>query len=121
MFVRPMDALNCHGKIIHAISDSFPVLILTGPLRWASLPDPDQRKRLSSQFSKAYQQRDRKVLLKMDEPDSIDVDAYRALFDLYKAGSEPAGRPHQGQNRAGLGASQRLPCKKCVQRWWRQT
>ncbi|MCF8209998.1 MAG: XRE family transcriptional regulator [Rhodoferax sp.] len=56
-----------------------------------SLPDPNQRKRLWIQFSNAYQQRNRKVLLKMDEPDGIDAGAYRALSDLHKAGPEPAG------------------------------
>lgn len=55
------------------------------------LSDPNQRKRLWIQFTKAYQQRHSKVLLKMDEPDGVGVDAYRALSDLHKAGPEPAG------------------------------
>lgn len=55
------------------------------------LSDPNQRKRLWIQFSKAYQQRNSKVLLKMDEPEGVGVDAYRALSDLHKAGPEPAG------------------------------
>jgi len=55
------------------------------------LSDPNQRKRLWIHFSKAYQQRNSKVLLKMDEPDGVGVEAYRALSDLHKAGPEPAG------------------------------
>ena len=55
------------------------------------LSDPNQRKRLWIHFSKAYQQRNSKVLLKMDEPEGVGVDAYRALSDLHKAGPEPAG------------------------------
>lgn len=55
------------------------------------LTDPNQRKRLWIQFSKAYQQRHSKVLLKMDEPEGVGVDAYRALSDLHRAGPEPAG------------------------------
>ncbi|MFW9621070.1 MAG: hypothetical protein ACMV16_02785, partial [Macromonas sp.] len=39
----------------------------------------------------AYQQRNSKVLLKMDEPDGVGADVYRALSDLHKAGPEPAG------------------------------
>lgn len=55
------------------------------------LSDPNQRKRLWIHFSKAYQQRNSKVLLKMDEPEGVGVEAYRALSDLHKAGPEPAG------------------------------
>lgn len=55
------------------------------------LSDPNQRKRLWIHFSKAYQQRNSKVLLKMDEPDGVGVEAYQALSDLHKAGPEPAG------------------------------
>lgn len=55
------------------------------------LSDPNQRKRLWIHFSKAYQQRNSKVLLKMDEPDGVGVEAHRALSDLHKAGPEPAG------------------------------
>jgi len=53
--------------------------------------DPIQRKRLWIHFSKAYQKRNSKVLLKMDEPEGVGVDSYRALSDLHKAGPEPAG------------------------------
>jgi Zn-dependent peptidase ImmA (M78 family)/DNA-binding XRE family transcriptional regulator len=55
------------------------------------LSDPNQRKRLWIHFANAYQQRNSKVLLKMDEPEGVGVDAYRALSDLHKAGPEPAG------------------------------
>lgn len=55
------------------------------------LSDPNQRRRLWIHFGKAYQQRNRKVLLKMDEPEGVGIDAYRALSDLHKAGPEPAG------------------------------
>lgn len=55
------------------------------------LSDTNQRKRLWIHFSKAYQQRNSRVLLKMDEPEGVGVDAYRALSDLHKAGPEPAG------------------------------
>lgn len=55
------------------------------------MPDPNQRKRLWIHFAKAYQQRNSKVLLKMDEPDGVGADAYRALSDLHRAGPEPAG------------------------------
>ncbi|MBU6291880.1 MAG: XRE family transcriptional regulator [Burkholderiales bacterium] len=53
--------------------------------------DPIQRKRLWIHFSKAYQKRNSKVLLKMDEPEGVGIDSYRALSDLHKAGPEPAG------------------------------
>lgn len=55
------------------------------------LPDPNQRRRLWIHFGNAYQQRNSKVLLKMDEPEGVGADAYRALSDLHKAGPEPAG------------------------------
>lgn len=55
------------------------------------LSDPNQRKRLWIHFANAYHQRNSKVLLKMDEPEGVGVDAYRALSDLHKAGPEPAG------------------------------
>ena len=53
--------------------------------------DPIQRKRLWIHFSKAYQKSNSKVLLKMDEPEGVGIDSYRALSDLHKAGPEPAG------------------------------
>ena len=53
--------------------------------------DPIRRKRLWIHFSKAYQKRNSKVLLKMDEPEGVGIDSYRALSDLHKAGPEPAG------------------------------
>jgi Zn-dependent peptidase ImmA (M78 family)/DNA-binding XRE family transcriptional regulator len=53
--------------------------------------DPIQRKRIWIHFSKAYQKRNSKVLLKMDEPEGVGIDSYRALSDLHKAGPEPAG------------------------------
>jgi Zn-dependent peptidase ImmA (M78 family)/DNA-binding XRE family transcriptional regulator len=52
---------------------------------------PIQRKRLWIHFSKAYQKRNSKVLLKMDKPEGVGIDSYRALSDLHKAGPEPAG------------------------------
>jgi len=55
------------------------------------LSGTNQRKRLWIQFASAYQQRNHKVLLKMVEPEGVGADAYRALFDLHKAGPEPAG------------------------------
>lgn len=55
------------------------------------MPDPNQRKRLWIHFANAYKQINSKVLLKMDEPQGVGVDAYRALSDLHKAGPEPAG------------------------------
>lgn len=55
------------------------------------MADPQQRKRLWIAFARAYQQRNSKVLLKMDEPDGVGADVYRALSDLHKAGPEPAG------------------------------
>lgn len=55
------------------------------------LSDPNQRKRLWIHFANAYQQRNSKVLLKMDEPEGVGMHAYRALSDLHKAGPEPAG------------------------------
>lgn len=55
------------------------------------LSDPNQRRRLWIHFAKAYQQRNSKVLLKMDEPEGVSADVYRALCDLHKAGPEPAG------------------------------
>lgn len=55
------------------------------------MSDYNQRKRLWIHFSNAYKQRNSKVLLKMDEPQGVGVDAYSALSDLHKAGPEPAG------------------------------
>jgi Zn-dependent peptidase ImmA (M78 family)/DNA-binding XRE family transcriptional regulator len=55
------------------------------------MSDPNQRKRLWIHFANAYKQINSKVLLKMDEPDGVGADAYRALSDLHKAGPEPAG------------------------------
>jgi Zn-dependent peptidase ImmA (M78 family)/DNA-binding XRE family transcriptional regulator len=55
------------------------------------MPDPNQRKRLWIHFANAYKQINSKVLLKMDDPQGVSVDAYRALSDLHKAGPEPAG------------------------------
>lgn len=55
------------------------------------LSDPNQRRQLWIHFSNAYQQRNSKVLLKMDEPEGVGADAYRALSDLHRAGPEPAG------------------------------
>jgi hypothetical protein len=55
------------------------------------MSDPNQRKRLWIHFANAYKQINSKVLLKMDEPDGLGADAYRALSDLHKAGPEPAG------------------------------
>lgn len=55
------------------------------------MADQQQRKRLWIAFARAYQQRNSKVLLKMDEPDGVGADVYRALSDLHKAGPEPAG------------------------------
>ena len=55
------------------------------------MPDPNQRKRLWIHFANAYKKINSKVLLKMDEPQGVGVDAYRALSDLHKAGPEPAG------------------------------
>ncbi len=55
------------------------------------MSDPNQRKRLWIHFASAYKQINSKVLLKMDEPDGVGADAYRALSDLHKAGPEPAG------------------------------
>ncbi|MCD8503600.1 MAG: XRE family transcriptional regulator [Burkholderiaceae bacterium] len=51
----------------------------------------DERQRLWQQFVIAYQQRNRKVLLKLDEPDGIGADVFRALSQWHKAGPEPAG------------------------------
>ena len=55
------------------------------------LSDQDLQKRLWIHFANAYKQRNRKVLLKMIEPNGIGADAYRAFPDLHKAGPEPAG------------------------------
>lgn len=55
------------------------------------ISDPNQRKRLWIHFANAYKQINSKVRLKMDEPDGVGADAYRALSDLHKAGPEPAG------------------------------
>ena len=55
------------------------------------MSDPNQRKRLWIHFANAYKQINSKVLLKMDEPEGVGADAYRALSDLHKAGPEPAG------------------------------
>ena len=55
------------------------------------LSDPDQRRRLWIHFANAYQQRNSKVLLKMDEPEGVGSDAYGALSCLHRAGPEPAG------------------------------
>ncbi len=56
-----------------------------------AMPDPNQRQRLWIRFAYAYKQINNKVLLKMDEPHSVQADAYRALSDLHQAGPEPAG------------------------------
>jgi Zn-dependent peptidase ImmA (M78 family)/transcriptional regulator with XRE-family HTH domain len=55
------------------------------------MSDPNQRKRLWIHFANAYKQINSKVLLKMDEPQGVGADAYRALSDLHRAGPEPAG------------------------------
>jgi Zn-dependent peptidase ImmA (M78 family)/DNA-binding XRE family transcriptional regulator len=55
------------------------------------MTDPNQRKRLWIHFANAYKQINSKVLLKMDEPQGVGADAYRALSDLHRAGPEPAG------------------------------
>lgn len=55
------------------------------------MSDPNQRKRLWIHFANAYKQINSKVLLKMDEPEGVGADAYRALSDLHRAGPEPAG------------------------------
>lgn len=55
------------------------------------MSDPNQRKRLWINFANAYKQINSKVLMKMDEPQGVDADAYSALSDLRKAGPEPAG------------------------------
>jgi Zn-dependent peptidase ImmA (M78 family)/DNA-binding XRE family transcriptional regulator len=55
------------------------------------MSEPNQRRGLWIHFANAYKQINSKVLLKMDEPDGVGADAYRALSDLHKAGPEPAG------------------------------
>ena len=55
------------------------------------LSDQNLQKRLWIHFANAYKQRNRKVLLKLIEPDGIGAEAYRAFSDLHKAGPEPAG------------------------------
>lgn len=55
------------------------------------LSDQDLQKRPWIHFANAYKQHNRKVLLKMIEPNGIGADAYRAFSDLHKAGPEPAG------------------------------
>ena len=56
-----------------------------------TIPDAKQRRHLWVQFVTAYQARHRKVLFKLDEPDGVAAQAYRALSDWHKAGPEPAG------------------------------
>ena len=48
-------------------------------------------KNSAQNLANAYKQINSKVLLKMEEPDGMEADAYRALSDLHKAGPEPAG------------------------------
>jgi len=55
------------------------------------MADPNQRKVLWIHFANAYKKINSKVLLKMDEPEGVSMDAYRDLSDLHKAGPEPAG------------------------------
>ncbi len=55
------------------------------------MDDPNQRKALWIHFANAYKKINSKVLLKMDEPEGVSMDAYRDLSDLHKAGPEPAG------------------------------
>lgn len=55
------------------------------------MADPNQRKVLWIHFANAYKKINSKVLLKMDEPEGVSMDAYRDLSELHKAGPEPAG------------------------------
>lgn len=56
-----------------------------------SMPDAAQRLHLWGQFMTAYQDRNRKILFRLDEPEGVGAQAYRALSDWHKVGAEPAG------------------------------
>jgi hypothetical protein len=51
----------------------------------------NERQRLWIHFAQSYQAHNSKVLLKMEEPEGIGAQTYRALSDLHRAGPEPAG------------------------------
>ena len=54
------------------------------------MSDANQRRQMWISFGNAYKRMNSKVLLKMDEPQGVAPDVYRALSDLHKAGPEPA-------------------------------
>ena len=56
-----------------------------------SMSEASQKARIWSQFVAAYHERNRRVLFKLDEPEGVGVQTYRALSDWHKAGPEPAG------------------------------